>query len=97
MALWINYVKDYSTKNNMSYGVALRDETCRKSYYESKGKKDIKVVSKPEKLEKSKTKSKEKKVMKNHNTKKIKSKTKEDEVKVSQQFKAKKIKTKTSS
>lgn len=59
MSAWISFVKDYSTKNNMSYATALKDKNCSKSYKEMEGeglkgldknkKKEILLYSNPDK------------------------------------------------
>jgi hypothetical protein len=37
MAAWIEFVKDYAQKNNTTFGNAMKDDNCKKSWKAKKG------------------------------------------------------------
>jgi hypothetical protein len=41
MSKWTDFVKQYATKNNKSYGCALSDPNCSKEYHEKYNKKNL--------------------------------------------------------
>ena len=46
---WIQHIKDYAKRNNMSYGCALSSEGCKNEYNKKKVKKEQKEVKKVKK------------------------------------------------
>ena len=43
---WIQHIKDYAKRNNMSYGCALSSEGCKNEYNKKKLKKNKKKLKK---------------------------------------------------